>query len=88
MVWLANTEDSAERVQEFLEGARLGLPSLLDAEEPYRRYLPEVPDGEPWAPYPLQVVIDQGGVIRYLAQTHDPPAVRAVIDRLLDEGSP
>jgi hypothetical protein len=47
-----------------------------------------VPDGEPWAPYPLQVVIDQGGVIRYLAQTHDPPAVRAVIDRLLDEGSP
>ena len=88
MVWLANTEDSEGRVRAFLEGAGLSLPSLLEAEGPYRRYLTEVPDGEPWAPYPLQVVIDQEGVIRYLAQRHDPPAVRAVVDALLSASSP
>ena len=38
-----------------------------------------------YAPFPLQVVIDQDGMIQYLAFQYDAEAVRRVIDSLLVE---
>ena len=58
------------------------IPVLLDTGG--GQYLSYLYDGiEPWAPFPIHVVIDQEGVIRYLDFQNDPPALRAVVDGLL-----
>jgi len=40
---------------------------------------------ESYAPFPVHVVIDQTGVIRYLSGQNDTDAVRSTIQDLLDE---
>lgn len=40
--------------------------------------------GPGYAPFPLQVVIDQDGTIQMLTNQYDPEAVRRVIDELLE----
>ena len=78
---LINTMDSSEVAYEFLHGVEVTLPSLLDGEEVYNSY-PRKPN---YAPFPLQVVIDREGTIRYVAYQYDAAAVRAVLDQILAE---
>lgn len=82
-----NTEDSEAVVLDFTAGAGLTVPSLLNAKPLYDRYQGlGSPDGErPWAPYPLQVVVDPEGTIQYINQQYDAVLVREVIDGLLAE---
>jgi peroxiredoxin len=87
VVWLLNTEDEPEVVRDFTADAGLTVPSLLGAEDLYERYKREGHAGgeDPWAPYPLQVVVDGEGTIRYVAQQYDATRVTDLIDRLLAE---
>lgn len=81
-VWLVNPEDDLEDSFSFVGDAGVTLPVLLDVGgDSYRGY--PIGSGDPYAPFPLQVVIDEEGVIRYLAFQHDPTALRAVVDGLL-----
>ena len=36
------------------------------------------------APYPRQVLIDGDGIVRYLASTHDPAALAAAVEAVLE----
>jgi peroxiredoxin len=36
-------------------------------------------------PYPVDVIVDKQGIIRYVAREYDPAAMEAVIERLLAE---
>ena len=81
VVLLANAGNTAGTIQQFLYNAHTDLPSLMDQEESlYRTY-----DTPPqFAPFPLQIVVDQTGVIRYMSGQYDAPAVRNIIDDLLE----
>lgn len=65
----------------FLSNARTDLPSLMDQSESlFRAYNPP----EHFAPFPLQIVVDQTGVIRYVSGQYDARSVREMIDSLLE----
>lgn len=54
----------------------------MDSQEStYRSY---ARSDEAYAPFPIQVVIDQNGTIQYLSYQYDADAVRIVIDSLLE----
>lgn len=59
------------------------LPTLMDEGATLYNGYGGLPDA--YAPYPVHVIIDQDGVIRYLAATNDPDRVRSEIQALLDE---
>ena len=83
VVLLANAGDGSGVIQSFLQQARTELPSLMDQQESvYRHYRPTA---ETYAPFPIQVVIDGSGTIRYLRSQYDAQAVRYVIDQILRE---
>ncbi len=82
---LVNTGDTFDDAYEFVGEAGVTLPVLLDADnevyDSYNRFEAE----KGYAPYPLQILIDEDGVIRYLNNQYDASAVRAEIDALLAE---
>ena len=79
---LANAGDNASVIQEFLQDAHTTLPSLMDQQQStYQSYV----RAASFAPFPLQVVVDQEGTIRYLAFQYEAEAVRQAIDSLLEE---
>jgi len=82
-VWLLNTEDDYETVLDFATSAHITLPMLYDAKAPYHRYYAVDDGGEPWAPYPLQVIVDRDGVIRYISHQYDALAVQRTLDTIL-----
>ena len=82
VVLLANAGNDEGTIAQFLRDAHTDLPSLMDRQEStYRSYA----RAESYAPFPIQVVIDQQGIIRYLAFQYDAAAVRTVIDSLLSD---
>jgi peroxiredoxin len=84
-VWLVNSEDSVDDVERFLRGADVTLPNLFDTTGSwYRSYDRRSTDGS-YAPYPLQVLVDQDGRIQYIATQYDAGAMRDRIDALLAE---
>ncbi len=83
---MLNTQDNEGDVWDFTEGVGLTVPSLLAAGDLYEQYSRSATgEGEePWAPYPLQVIVDQDGIIRYMAQQYDATAVQRSIDGMLE----
>ena len=82
-VWLLNTEDRFETVHEFAQSNGLTTPVLYDARQPYNRYYANGEGGDTWAPYPLQVVVDREGVIRYISHQYDALAVQQTVDAIV-----
>ena len=80
-VFLVNTEDPFERAHDFMAASEVELTTLLDGQDTYFSYPRSFQPS--YAPYPLQVVIDPDGVIRYLSYQYDAEAVRAAIDAAL-----
>ena len=80
---LANAGDTAEVAERFLKDTQTTLPTVLDqAKDVYDIY----PRNETvYAPFPVNIVIDQLGVIQYLSYQHDLNEVSAVIERLLED---
>lgn len=79
---LVNPQDSYETAYEWLGDNGVRLLNLLDPGGSIYRSYGGIPDA--YAPFPLQVVVDQEGVIRYLSGQNDTAAVRAAIDLLLE----
>lgn len=80
--WLVNNADDVETAADFLEEADVPLRCLLDDAGVYETY-PR--DESAFAPYPLHVLIDADGVIRYLSYRYDPITAQAAIDAVLAE---
>jgi hypothetical protein len=81
-VLLVNPMDSYDVAYEFLGHVEVSLPTVLGGEDIYSSYPRK---SGSFAPFPLQVVIDGDGIIRYVAYQYDAAAVRAVIDQILSE---
>jgi peroxiredoxin len=83
VVLLANAGDPSGVIQSFLMNSGSALPSLMDQQQSvFRSYEPSI---SAYAPFPVQVVIDGDGVIRYLQYQYDAEGVRQVIDSILAE---
>ena len=80
-----NTEDDYSTVLDFAENTEIQLPMLYDTRRSYDRYYANNEGGEVWAPYPLQVIVDRNGVIRYIAHQYDALAVQQTLDEILAE---
>lgn len=80
-----NAGDSFEVAWEFADENAVGLPILLDTDETAYRSYTRTEHTDDFAPFPVQVVIDREGVVRYLSFQHDPDAVIATIDALIAE---
>ena len=81
VVLLANAGNNAGTIQTFLSNAHTNLLSLMDQNESvFRSYDPP----EHFAPFPLQIIVDQTGVIRYVSGEYDALAVRQIIDSLVE----
>ena len=83
VVWLVNTHDTVADAQAFLQQGGVTLPCLMDTDADwYRSYDRRSIDGS-YAPYPLQVLIDQEGTIRSIVGQYDPVTMKDRIDALL-----
>ena len=80
-----NPHDSLDEAYSFVGDPGVGLPVLFDTGgDLYQTYFYE--RVEPWAPFPVQVVIDQDGLIQYVSFQNDPAALRSVVDSLIEGG--
>jgi peroxiredoxin len=78
-VLLVNPVDDQYTAADFLTQADVTLPCLLDEEGLYGGY----PRPGAYGPYPLHVLIDADGVIRYLSSQYDPQAAHEAISAAL-----
>jgi len=84
-VWLVNVADTYSSAYKFVGEAQTTLPVLLDREESLYGGYALYEAGEGYGPFPLQVIIDGDGVIRYLNRQYDAGLARAQIEALLAE---
>ncbi len=70
----------AETLDLWIEQAGVTFPVMVDADGTYRSY----DKSGASAPYPLDIIVDQSGVVQYIATHYDPDAMAAVIEGLLD----
>ena len=73
--------ESASTVTAFKNQTGVSFPLLLD-DETYRSYAN--PDGA-ISPYPVDVIVDKRGKIRYLRHEFDGDAMKAMVQKLLNE---
>ena len=83
LILLANAGDTVEVAEQFLMDMQITLSTVLDEEKTVYEIYPR--DETTYAPFPVNVVIDQEGDIQYLAYQHDLNEVSEVIDRLLED---
>ena len=76
---VGNTYDTAWAM---IDSYQVSTPCLLGTDELYATY-PRMEDA--FSPYPVHVVIDREGVVRYLANQYDAEALRAAITAALAE---
>lgn len=73
--------ESAATIEAFRDQTNVTFPLLL-GDNTVGAYAK--PDGS-ISPYPVDVIVDRDGVIRYLRHEFDAEAMRAVIEQLLAE---
>lgn len=73
--------ESADTVSAFRDQTNVTFPLLL-SDQTYSQYANV--DGS-ISPYPLDVIIDKSGTIRYVRHKFDPQAMQALIEQLLLE---
>ncbi len=78
-------EDVFEASWSFIAEAGVTLPVLLDLEGSYYGSYAESEAGEPVPSFPLHVVVDGEGVIRYLSRENHPDQVRDAIRAALED---
>ena len=85
MVYAVVTGQSAEVGFEHLMNTGTILPCLVDEEQAvYDTYSRDEATGY-WAPFPVQVVIDRAGIVRYLSFEYHADALTAAIAAALEE---
>lgn len=70
-----------EVVLEFVEQTGVSFPVVFDEEGTFREY----DRAEATAPYPLDVIVDGEGIVRYVAAEYDAEAMARVVTELLAE---
>ena len=83
LILLANAGDTPEVAEQFLADTQTQLPTILDEERTVYQTYPR--DGTTFGPFPVNLVINQEGVIEYLSFQHDLNEVGEVIERLLED---
>ena len=73
-----NGGENAEKVKKYAEKHKLSYPLLLDPNEAV--YTNLIGRG-----FPVNIVVDQQGIVRYVADGFDSNAVQSVIRGLLQE---
>jgi len=68
-----------ETLDLWIEQSGATFPVMVDDDDTYRDY----DKNGATSPYPLDVIVDQAGVVRYIATHYDPDAMAEVIDGLL-----
>lgn len=74
-------QESTETVRAFQEQTGVTFPLLLND----RSYFDYAVAGGQISPFPLDVIVDKQGVVRYVRGEFDRDAMRATIERLLAE---
>lgn len=73
--------ESQATISAFRDQTGVTFPLLL-GDTTYSQYAS--PDGE-ISPYPLDVIVDKTGTIRYVRRQYDGPGMQAIIEQLLNE---
>ena len=82
VLWLVNPDDSLVAAYNFVGALGMRLPVLLDSGgQNYQAYPRDSADS--FGPFPVHVVVDQDGIIRYLRFQSDLPALKEQVDALL-----
>ena len=68
-----------ETLTTWIEQSGATFPVMVDDDDTYRDY----DKNGSTAPYPLDIIVDQSGIIRYIATHYDPDAMAEVIEELL-----
>lgn len=78
----ADDFENVAGVQEFVAQTGVTFPVGVEVTSTYEMFT-ENHDGA--NPYPVDVIVDRSGIIRYVAREYDPAAMRAVVEELLAE---
>ncbi|MFT7520971.1 MAG: hypothetical protein ACI9MC_003122 [Kiritimatiellia bacterium] len=70
-----------ETVIRWVDNTGVGFPVFMDESNTYNRYDQTAAS----APFPLDVVIDKRGVVRYVSTRYEPEKIETVIEQLMDE---
>lgn len=81
-VLMVNYQETYETAAGFAAESGIESPVLLDDGEHYSHYAQAAGFG--YAPFPLHVVVDQEGVITYLARQYDSSALFDALDQTLE----
>lgn len=80
VTWLVSTGEPVEGAFAFIQEADTSLPVVMDEDQSlYNLYANSQPG---FGLLPLQVLIDEDGVIRYLSRRYDAVALRDALDQV------
>lgn len=71
-----------EKVEAFCEDIGVGYPVGVEETETYELFSQSFEGANP---YPIDVIVDKQGIIRYVAREYDPARMKEVIEELLAE---
>ena len=75
--------DDLPGVQAYAEGLDLeALPIGLETTAHYRSWTANYTGANP---FPIDIIVDKKGIVRYVAREYDAPAMHAVVQKLLAE---
>ena len=75
--------DTADIMEQFREQTGATFPIGWDTSSSYSRFA--AAGGGAISPFPLDVVIDSAGTVRYVSREYEPTEMRAIIELLLSE---
>ncbi|MEK6609045.1 MAG: hypothetical protein AABZ30_15410 [Myxococcota bacterium] len=78
---LASTDDMAG-VQAYAENLGLSYPVGLETTAHYTEWAANFTGANP---FPVDILVDKAGIIRYVAREYDAPTMRALVEELLAE---
>lgn len=76
------TDDMAG-VQAYIENLNLQvLPAGLEVTSNYAPWVKDHPGANP---FPVDIIVDKKGIVRYVAREYDAPTMHAIIEELIAE---
>lgn len=71
-----------DRVKAFCDDIGVSFPVGVEETESYDLFRQSFAGANP---YPIDVIVDKQGIIRFVAREYDPTRMKAVVDELLAE---
>ncbi|ACY18738.1 choice-of-anchor D domain-containing protein [Haliangium ochraceum] len=77
------TTEQIDQVQVYADNIRVGFPlGIEDATSTYQAVTSNFPGPNP---FPVDVIVDKSGIVRYVSHEYDPEAMLTMIEQLLAE---